>query len=86
MGDFQRLAEIPRVTHSVRSGFGIGVSVFFSFVGWKMYALVEKGSADDFRRKHLNNSFTPMPSGVGVKEVFAELFTKSDRTPFSARM
>ena len=38
-----------------------------------MYALVEIGSTDFFRRKYLNNSFTLMPTGVSVKEVFAGL-------------
>jgi len=27
-----------------------------------------------------------MPSGVGVIEVFAELFSKSDRTPFQTTL
>ena len=46
-----------------------------------MYALVEKGGTDDFRRKHLNISFTAMALAIAVKEVFAELFSKSDRIP-----
>ncbi len=29
-----------------------------------------------FKRKLRSNSFTPMPSGVGVNEVFAQLFSK----------
>jgi hypothetical protein len=53
-----------------------------SFVGAMMYALVEMGRADDFLRKHLNTSFTPIPIGVSVKEAFAELFSKSDRFSF----
>ena len=36
-----------------------------------MYALVEVGSTDDFRRKHLNISFTAMALAIAVKEVFA---------------
>jgi len=31
-----------------------------------------------FPKETLQYSFTPMPSGVGVNEVFAELFSKSD--------
>jgi len=48
-------------------------------MGKKMYALFERGRTDDFRRKHLNNSFTTMAPAIVVKEVFAELFSKSDR-------
>ena len=48
-----------------------------------MYALVEKGRTDDFRRKHLNISFTAMALAIAVKEVFAELFSKSDRISLS---
>ena len=47
-----------------------------------MYALVEMGCMDDFRRKPLNYSFTAMALAIAVKEVFAELFSKSDRIPF----
>jgi len=47
-----------------------------------MCALGEEGSADDFRRKHLNVSFTAMALAIAVKEAFAELFSKSDRIPF----
>jgi hypothetical protein len=46
-----------------------------------MYALIEMGCTDDFRRKHLNISFTAMALAIAVKEVFAELFSKSDRIP-----
>jgi len=46
-----------------------------------MCALGEEGSADDFRRKHLNISFTAMALAIAVKEAFAELFSKSDRNP-----
>jgi len=45
-------------------------------------ALFERGRADDFRRKPLKYSFTTMVPSIVVKEVFAELFSKSDRHPF----
>jgi len=38
-----------------------------------MFALVENGCTDDFRRKHLNISFTAMALAIAVKEVFAGL-------------
>jgi len=50
-----------------------------------MYALFEKGSTDDFRRKPPNYSFTTMALAIVVKEVFAELFSKSDRIFLSQR-
>jgi len=39
-----------------------------------MYALFEKGCADDFRRKPLNYFLTPMPAGVGVRKVLRSFF------------
>ena len=35
-----------------------------------------------FPKETLNTSFTLMPTGVSVKEVFAELFSKSDRISY----
>ena len=39
-----------------------------------MYALVEMGSTDDFRRKHLNISFTAMAFAIAVKEVLCATY------------
>jgi len=38
-----------------------------------------------FPKETLNVFSTPMPVGVGVEKAFAELFSKSDRTPFSKK-
>ena len=51
-----------------------------------MYALFEIVNTDSFRRKPINYFLTPMPNGVGVRKVFAELSTESDRLPISKRM
>ena len=44
-----------------------------------MYALFERGKTDDFRGKHPKYKYADTFAGVGVIEVFAELFSKSDR-------
>ena len=49
-------------------------SYFSSFVGEIMYTLFKKETRTISEGKSKKISLTPMPSGVGVREVFAELF------------
>ena len=69
-----KYCRVATATHQVRKlSVKKGISLFVSEM---MYALFERGSTDSFRRKHPIILLRRCLHGVGVIEVFAELFSK----------